>query len=230
MALHPLKWDSTFFNLKIGKISDIESLPSAQEIKEYDLIYIEQLNDKKIKKKAAALFNIDYTDKKINFLKILKKDTQEPDKNIKEYNSKTANKKLIDLAIQSGVFSRFKLDSHFSDEGYKKLYIQWIKNSVKKKSADLVLVYGDARKPEGFITLLFKEQLAQIGLIAVDSEHQKKGIGKALISAVEYYAKKNNCTKLQVVTQAENKNACHFYEKRGFKNESVIYTHHHWKI
>lgn len=228
MTLQPLKWDSKFFNLKIGKITDVEQPLSAQEIKEYDLIYIEQLNDKKIKKKSATLFNIEYTDKKINYLKTLKKGTPQVHGNIKEYHFKTANKKLTDLAIQSGVYSRFKLDSQFSDEWYKKLYIQWIKNSVKKKSADVVLVYGDVKKPEGFITLLFKGQLAQIGLIAVDAEHQNKGIGKALIGAAEYFAEKNNCTKLQVITQSENKNACHFYEKRGFKKESIIYTHHHW--
>lgn len=231
MIVQPLKWDSKFFNLTIGKIDAAEKLNqlSSESIKEYDLIYIEQLNTNKIKKEYSKLFNIQFTDKKTIYLKKLDKKPDKIDSNIQEYSLKTANKKIIDIAIQSGGFSRFKLDNNFEQDQYKKLYEKWIKNSVTKKSADLVLVYGDVKKPMGFITLIYKKQFVQIGLIAVDAELQNNGIGKALINAAEYFALKKRIPKLQVITQSENKNACLFYEKRGFQKDAIIYTHHHWK-
>ncbi len=229
MMIEPLKWDSKFFNLKIGKITDDNQqvLPSSSDIKRYDLIYVEKLDKKNLDKKFIRLLNINFTDEKKIYLKTLE-DKNPADKNINEYILKTANKKITELAIQSGAYSRFKLDLNFAKDHYKKLYVKWIKNSVEKKSANVVFVYGDVKNPLGFITLVFKEEMVQVGLIAVGYEDQKKGIGKALLSAAENFALKNNFTKLQVVTQSENKNACRFYEKCGFEKKAVIYTHHHW--
>lgn len=228
MMVQALKWDSRFFNLKIGKINNLSQAPLTDELQKYDLVYIESLNAGKLNKKLAAHFHIVFTDKKTIYLKSVDKNPEKPDKNISTYPFKTANKKLTDIAVQSGAYSRFKLDTHFKKDDYKKLYIKWIHNSVAKKSADAVLIYGPAKNPEGFITLIYKDKLAQIGLIAVDAASQNKGIGKALINAAEYFALKKRITTLQVITQTENRNACKFYEKRGFKKDAIIYTHHHW--
>ena len=111
---------------------------------------------------------------------------------------------------------------------YKKLYSVWIKNSVEKKSADIVLIYGTIQNPLCFITVVLKNETAYIGLLAVSESHQNKGIGKALIEAAGNFALKNNLFKLQVITQSENTNACAFYKKNGFKKDTVIYTYHHW--
>lgn len=229
MMIQPLKWDSSFFELKIGKISTAEVLKNItpEDLGPFDLLYIELSDKRKIPKSSAEWLNIAYTDKKVVYQKPLKGKIQLHE-NITIYPLKYANRQLQDLALQSSVFSRFRLDKNFDKDAYRKLYLQWIKNSVRLKMADVVLIYGNIKNPAGFVTLSYKDQIAQIGLIAVDGVHQHQGIGKALMQAAEYFALKNNFTTLQVITQAENKSACTFYENVGFKKNAVTYTFHHW--
>lgn len=229
MNLKPLPWDSTFFNLKIGKICDTDINPDFCEldIKYYDLIYIEKLKIKKLNKELSKIINPSYIDKKDIYIKTIGFES-EKDPKVKPYQLNTPNSALIKLAIQSAAFSRFKLDKNFKNDLYKKLYSIWIKNSVEKKSADIVLIYGTIQNPLGFITVVLKNETAYIGLLAVSESHQNKGIGKALIEAAGNFALKNNLFKLHVITQSENTNACAFYKKNGFKKDSVIYTYHHW--
>ncbi len=202
----------------------MDAIPFLPNIKQFDLIYIEETAKNKSSK---IIEKISFTDKKITYKKRLNKIEIESNE-IVEYTSKRVNKNLLLLAIQSASFSRFKLDEKFKKQSYKKLYSQWIKNSVIKKSADIILVYGKKREPKGFITLVFKSTYAQIGLIAVGVDAQNQGIGKALINAAANYATKNNFTTLHVVTQSINKEACIFYERCGFKKQKEFYTHHYW--
>lgn len=230
--IQALTWDSDFFQLRIGKIDELSKLQSitAAEINSFDLIYIEQTaQNLDTFLENQTNFNITYTDIKTIYRKQLLHNVTSVDKQITVYPFATTNDALINLSIQAGAFSRFKLDPNFGATSYKNLYRQWIENAVQKVSADIVLVYGDIQYPKGFITLVFKENLAKVGLIAVDQQHQNEGIGKALMEAAEYFAIKNNFTTLEIITQTENKNACAFYQRVGCQEISILYTHHHWK-
>lgn len=229
MLIQPLKWDSSFFRRKIGKISSAEALKNItpEDLKPFDLLYIELSDKRKLYKTSCSWLNIEYTDKKIIYQKPLKGKLKLHE-NISTYPLKSANRQLQELALQSSTFSRFRLDKNFDEDAYRKLYLQWIRNSVKQKMADLVLIYGDVKDPAGFVTLSYKDSMAQIGLIAVDGSQQHQGIGKALMHAAEYFALKNKFAILQVITQAENKSACAFYENVGYKKVSLNYTFHHW--
>ena len=134
MNLKPLPWDSTFFNLKIGKICDTDIDPDFCEldIKYYDLIYVEKLKIKKLNKELSKIINLSYVDKKYIYIKNIYFES-EKDPKVKPYQLNTPNSALIKLAIQSAAFSRFKLDKNFKNDLYKKLYSVWIKNSVEKK-------------------------------------------------------------------------------------------------
>lgn len=229
MNILPLKWDSDFFNLNIGKVEkvDVNEFLSLQNKEQFDLIYIEENKNGKQILEFQKIANIKYTDKKTIYNKPLK---NKPSLNneITIYSSTKANKKLVELAIQSGKFSRFKLDKNFENASFEKLYTQWIENSVSKKSANIVLIFGSKKQPKGFITIAFKGTFAQIGLIAVDENEQNQGIGKALIDAATTYVVQNNFTTLQVITQTINTDACRFYEGCGFVKINEIYTHHYW--
>ena len=50
----------------------------------------------------------------------------------------------------------------------------------------------------------------------VDSNYRKKGIGKALFAELEQSAIARGCTQIILVTEAERKDACAFYESVGF--------------
>ena len=80
------------------------------------------------------------------------------DSEVHMYTNKTTNKKLTDLALLSGAYSRFKLDTNFKKKSYEHLYAKWIENSVNKKIAFCVLIVGDEKNPDGFITVQKKRK------------------------------------------------------------------------
>ena len=87
----------------------------------------------------------------------------------------------------------------------------------------------DESSLRGFIAL----QGSYIDRLYVDPEFQRQGVGTALIQD----AREKHPTGLQLVTHQQNRRACEFYEKRGFKPikygispppESVPDVEYHW--
>ena len=135
---------------------------------------------------------------------------------------------LIELAIESGKYSRFRIDNGFSEGIYEKLYTQWITNSTLRLNADEVFVYQTGNKIKGMITLTEKQQIGNIGLIAVAPDSQGLGIGKKLVNRIIHYYHSKGIENLDVVTQNANKNACDFYKKIGFKILNIKNVYHFW--
>ena len=52
--------------------------------------------------------------------------------------------------------------------------------------------------------------------MVVDNDYRQKGVGRALFSELENRAKTNACTQIILVTEADRKDACGFYESIGF--------------
>ena len=80
-----------------------------------------------------------------------------------------------------------------------------------------------------FVTFKIKDNLAQIGLIAVSPNSQGKGLGKNILLKVENYCFQNNIKTLLIPTQLENVIACNFYSKMGYKISEKIVVKHFWK-
>lgn len=57
----------------------------------------------------------------------------------------------------------------------------------------------------------------------VDKEHRNQGVGTMLLKALEIKAKARNCTQMILVTEKERKDACAFYEKFGFSQNTTGY-------
>ena len=226
--IEKLVWDSDFFNLKIGKYNTTESqLKGAThlELNKYDLIYI--FSEQEFINLAPEVHLVDV---KINFSKtnlhfndgIV----------ISEYDyTKHSYNKLLELALLSGVYSRFKKDCNFSAGSYENLYKMWIDKSIDKSIAQYVLVETYEGELAGFVTLQFKpESKGIIGLIAVDPLFHGKKIASRLIQACENLCVLNNINVLEVSTQLDNKPAMRLYEYSKFtiKNQQFIY--HHWNL
>jgi dTDP-4-amino-4,6-dideoxy-D-galactose acyltransferase len=228
MRIKTVKWDSDFFKLKIGKLEtdDFSITDFETEKNKFDLIYIQSATDS-LEYLEALSFSSLFEDRKLIYTKQINISAQ-ADENISIYKNKTANKNLIRLALLSGAYSRFKLDSNFKKKSYEHLYTKWIENSVNKKMAFCVLIYGDEKNPDGFISIQKKGNEAQVGLFTVNDNARNKGIGKKLLEAAEYYAQKHNFDTLNITTQASNKPACMLYEKCGFTVKSSINTFHYW--
>jgi len=226
-----LEWDTSFFGLKIGKVEmvhctvdKLSEIEKQKALNQYDLLYlfIKQMEDPAFE----WVYNnrVELVDTKLTFEKVINDQQSAQSLRIEPYTG-PVTPKLIELAVQSGQYSRFKkdprLNPHFID-----MYRMWVEKSVAGKLADAVLVALDGDVLNGFVTVRKKDNKGIVGLIAVDQSVRGKGIGKELLLAVDNWGRSNNCDVISINTQEENSGACNFYRKTGFEIALSQYVFH----
>lgn len=150
------------------------------------------------------------------------------------YTAATVSTDLGELAISAGAYSRFHVDSHFSNEKFEAMYRRWIERSVTGDMADVVLVVPLNREGAthgrlgGMITLSESAGVASIGLIAVAAEVRGAGIGSTLMRAAHLWMRDRNAREAQVVTQLANLPACRLYERAGYRLSRAQHFFHFW--
>lgn len=230
-----LDWDSTFFGFHVYRINSPD-LPE-KELTEIlrllnnlqtELVYYSGKNKLNNPETISEFFEIKLVDKKTTYVKKINKNLI-ANKAITPYQKSYPENKLLELAMESGVYSRFKIDDKIPNEKFEELYRLWIINSVDKKLAKEVLVFMEGNEIAGFVTLGEKNTRADIGIIAVDSLFRGKKVGKSLMYAAEKWFNDKNYEEIQVVTQGENTPACRLYESCDYQIETVEYFYHMWK-
>lgn len=231
-----LKWDSDFFGFKVARLipeklypGDLEQVLYSLKKNSFKLIYffVDPLNSG-LNKVAVENQGVFVDERVTYFARIDKNRRFNIHPNIAEYQGERVDERMIDLALQSGKYSRFNTDTNFNPNRFKDLYTLWIKNSVSKKIADSVLVYRTGSSTRGMITLAAENDTGKIGLIGVEHGGRRKNIGSELIKSAKEFFQRRDIFKIKVVTQEKNRAACKFYEKNGFfvlKRESV---YHFW--
>ncbi|WP_249660387.1 GNAT family N-acetyltransferase [Lysinibacillus fusiformis] len=73
---------------------------------------------------------------------------------------------------------------------------------------------NDRQEMIGLVTYIIRRQDCEI--ISLDSLEEGKGIGSALVQAVEQIALDNGCTSITLITTNDNLHALKFYQKRGY--------------
>ena len=104
----------------------------------------------------------------------------------------------------------------------------WLEKSLSKEIASEVFVYNDGNNEIGFITIKKVENLAIIGLLAVDTLYAGKNIGTSLMRTVENWCINNGVNEIEVATQIDNINACNFYRKNGYITKQIDYIYHYY--
>jgi dTDP-4-amino-4,6-dideoxy-D-galactose acyltransferase len=226
-----LDWDSAFLGKEVGTYEiQSETLELDISFEKFDLIYL--FADKPIKASELLIqyYSIKLIGKKATYYKQL---SQVPylDPNINLLDIKhVPDQRLIDIAAQSGSYSRFHVDPQFPDIKFKELYQLWLLNSINRSIAEKVFVFKVDGIIAGLITAGLKNGIPEIGLLAVDVDFRGQGIGQKLMAAVEHWSIVEKClNKLQVITQTANKAACHFYETAGFNLQRKQFVYHIWK-
>ena len=233
MKIEYRKWDSEFFNFKIGSLNitdksleDIYRISSIQAKENYDLLYIFSENyntglNKELYKTGAILI-----DKKVTYHKPIS-GTSITNETVKAYSG-WITEELEELAYESGHKSRFKLDPRLNHK-FKEMYKLWLENSLNGKMADRVFITKEQDKISSFVTVKNKQGTGSIGLIAVSKQYQGKGIGKLLLDKTEEWYFNNGIIHAEVVTQLDNTGACRFYERNGYTVKNVQYIYHLWR-
>lgn len=220
-----LPWDSAFFNLKVGSIfwnsaMNITSLKEQALFQQYDLIYI-------FAPYQTIGINSKHVDSKVVYSKSLGKGHQYASIMLADYNRDVED--LHKLALISGKYSRFKIDNQFPKHSYERMYEEWIEKSMNGELADYVFVHKLNGHLDGMITIKLSNNIATIGLIAVDYDSQGKGIATQLIQSAEHcLSLLGTIDTLKVTTQQSNKIACKLYLKNNFAIESITDIYHCW--
>jgi len=223
--IRKLEWDSNFFNLKVGEIR-YDANYEEKDFSSYDLIYL--VSDEDVKLDLAGFENT-FSETKVTFMKSVEYLTSSKDPIFRFDEVEINREQLYLLAYESGKNSRFLLDAKFADHHFKKLYQAWIDNSINKKFADGILIYFEENKPKGFVTYKINNTIASVGLIAVNSDFQGKGIGTKLLVHLENLLFKQDVKQLTIPTQLSNLQACNFYTKQGYSIKNKIAIKHYWK-
>lgn len=229
MEIIQLKWDTDFFGYKVGKLllNDNNLDENLLINNDFKLIYLfsnEPLSEALVKK-----HNLFLSDEKIDLITNVSNltDNKFENENLVELNILDDN--LLDLTFQSGHFSRFKIDSNFKNNEFETLYTAWIEQSISHENADKVIGFSINNKVVGFITFVLKNNMFDIGLIAVNEQHRSLKIGKQLLAFVFNYSLSKKVDFVTVTTQNKNQGALNFYLKNGFLINKTTYIYHLWK-
>jgi len=230
-----LPWDTSFFGFKVARVlledagrAEFEHI--IQRIKEehirltYFFVLSDTDNLNGMVNDAGGLL----VDEKITFSKIPGFHTGISNI-VVEYRGTGEESELVDLALQAGLYSRFRLDDNFRNGEYERLYKSWLENSITGKIAFNVLIATVQDKIAGLLTLGAKGDHAEIGLLSVDEKYRGKGIGKDLVYYADNIAFMKQYGKIKVATQMQNEGACILYGKCGFEIESKISIYHLWQ-
>lgn len=223
-----LAWDSEFFGYPVGSLKAKEYDTARhreflREARDYRLVYVFLDRPMAGKPKGFRL-----VDKKAVFVRKTEKvDKTTGPGRIVRFRGKP-DSALIRLAMESGKHSRYRTDPGFKKGEFRKLYRQWIENSVSGVSAKATYVCRIGEKTAGFVTVQTDGDTASIGLIAVSAKFRGKGIGAALVRHAVRKAADFRCETITVATQLDNAPAVRLYEKSGFRLRSVKTIYHHW--
>ena len=234
-----LDWDSNFFGFRVGRI-----LPTCLDASHLKLI-LDELRREKVtlaywasdsespeSEAAGNSLGGFLADRKTTYLLDhgkLDKDSIGNLQPVVEYGVATASEDLEQLAIQSGAYSRFKVDPRIPTERFEELYRLWIRGSVSKRLADAVMVVqGSNDKVVGMVTLGQKNGRGDIGLIAVDSDSRGIGYGRVLVNSSLMFFLSEGYKYSQVVTQGDNVPVCSLYESVGYTLEKCENLFHFW--
>lgn len=229
MEIRKLDWDSEFFGLQIGRV-DLQTLDDAVDLAlmhydlkyQYDLLYVFSKDGLSFDAIGAEL-----VDEKILYSKICEEREKYPD--VMLYGLPEPTEPMYNLAMVSGEFSRFKLDKRFPADSYERMYRRWIENACPSaESNKQIFAYVPEGIDQGMITVDYKGDHAQIGLVAVDPKYQHQGVGTKIMSTSETYLFDRRVFSIEVATQKANVDACRWYEKNGYIVQSIIPIYHWW--
>ncbi|SHM93791.1 GNAT family N-acetyltransferase [Flavobacterium xinjiangense] len=223
-----LEWDSSFFGYEVGKIVANDTAifglnDFIERTKEFKLIYL-------FSKQSISLPNITLVDTKVVLSQVCTEIVAEDNVLIQSFNSKKhCFAELKELALESGIYSRFYIDKNFRNQEYEKLYTRWIENAVNDAATFDIIIAIRNNAIIGFATLNKKNSLlADIGLVAVSKNSRGLGVGKQLIQEGILRSKIAGFTEIQVVTQMNNVAAMKLYQSANFKIKEITNIYHLW--
>ena len=233
-----LDWDSAFFGMTIAEIlpnrlatRELEQVIAHMKNAGVKLAYWASDPDDEESQRAARACHGFLADKKTTFVMEFGPGNPPAGSSgwlVEEYTDAVPNSELESLAVEAGIYSRFRVDPRIPEGKFVELYKLWILNSTNRRMADAVLVVRRGGRIVGMVTVKDENGAGDIGLIAADAGMRGNKLGFTLVRAAQEWAHKKGLKRAQVVTQGENIAACKLYEKCGYRAAKTENFYHFW--
>ena len=234
----PLDWDSEHFNKKIAQVKkpvlyqdDFKKVDHWCITNKIDCLYYlkDILNSNESDIEESNNFKL--VDTRIEFKhKIENLSTKHHfgrEIQVRSIGNQIKNELLL-ISDNNIINTRFYNDSNFETNLVKKMYQIWIKNSCIDPFTTVVIAEYKNRIV-GFITFSNGfEGFSTIGLVAIDKDYQRLGIGANIMNECIKLCIKGGKSTIAVVTQLNNHSAVKFYESFGFKAVRESNWYHKW--
>ncbi len=136
--------------------------------------------------------------------------------------------RLEEIAVEIGYTSRFSFDNRFPADAYRRLYRTWLHKSIaNRKGTVIVACLSD--QAVGFIACnICDDNVGMIELAGVQSGCRGQGVGTVLVQKALDWFRKQDLSKVTVVTQTRNVPAQRLYQQMGFFTQSMTLYYHKW--
>ncbi len=219
-----LAWESFFFNQQCGEFNNFREDFNSKKALSYDWIQsktsINANHEIHFLEKNGFLFE----DLKLTFDKILcKHNSDHSNINITIRESFNNDIEQAQKIAKSVLPEKSRFISIVGKTKTADFYSEWIKKSITHDFDHKAYVALDKRAQIlGFITLKYIDKLsAQIGLLAVSNDFQKRSIASNLLSYCERLLLKEGIKNLRVSTEGKNIAAQRFYIKNKFNINKI---------
>ena len=241
--IESIRWDSQFFGFPIGKIElpcdyVLEALETVlrEAHTKYRLLFITIRNEGPDFLSLLGNPSPCYV-RKLSFKKEVPKNVEMFDARIRAYTSTFCTPALERLAVQSGTMTQFRQDPELAPH-FERLFLTWINFAVTKELADSIWTWNDHGTHLGLVTVRSAKRVdpqtgqmekeGRIGMLAVDSQHRRRGIGINLLRACDFWCSSLDIPVSAIFTQKENEPAIALLKKFGFQQDSEHSVYHYW--
>ena len=133
-----------------------------------------------------------------------------------------------DIAAVAFTQNRFHLDPEIGPEGCGRVKRAWTDAFFSGGRGSHMIVADEAGAAAGFLQAILKDGRLTIDLIAVDSAHQGRGVGRRLVAFA--LGAIPGWREARVQTQLHNAASIALYQAQGFALARAGYTlHAHWR-
>jgi len=136
---------------------------------------------------------------------------------------------VLEIAGSAFRYSRFHLDPAMGRDVANRIKREWIRNYVCGRRGVGLLVASARGTVAGFLAVLATERAGRrirvIDLVAVSPRHQRRGVGRALVTAFMERSR-FEADLLEVGTQIANVPSIQLYQGCGFSIDRAAYVLH----
>jgi len=241
--IDPVRWESQFFGFPIGKIELPENYSKEQlettlqdAHSKYRLVFLSVLGAGSDSLSLLGSQCPCYV-RKLSFRKEVPKNVELFDSHIQAYTSTFCSSVLERLAVQSGTMTQFRQDPELSPH-FERLFLTWINFAVTKALADSIWTWYEDGQHHGLVTIRCAKRVepetgriareGRIGMLSVDTPYRRRGIGRQLLQACEFWCSSLDIPVSAFVTQKDNEPAITLCKQFGFLQDCETSVYHYW--